>query len=64
MQNAEVTDVDVAQWVKSIVTKELWKRYCHLTYAQMTRVPELAEYAEDLRQADKEWLRERTKHSH
>jgi hypothetical protein len=64
MQSAETAHVDVDQWVKSILTKELWDRYCHLTYAQMARVPELAEYAEDLRQADKEWLRERTKHSH
>jgi hypothetical protein len=59
MQSDEATVIDVDQWVKSILTKELWERYCHLTYTQMARVPELAEYAEDLYQADKEWLRER-----
>jgi hypothetical protein len=64
MQSAEATDIDVDQWVRSILTKELWERYCHLTYAQMACVPELAEYAEDLRHADREWLRERTRHSH
>jgi hypothetical protein len=64
MQSAETTDIDIDQWVKSILTKELWERYCHLTYAQMAHVPELAEYAEELNQADKEWLRERIKHSH
>ena len=62
MPNSEATHADISSWVQSLLTPELWERYCHLTYAQMARVPELAEYAEVLREADKEWWRERAKH--
>jgi hypothetical protein len=59
MYHDEASQLDIAGWVKSILPSELWDRYCHLTYAQMARIPELAEYAEDLRAADRNWLRTR-----
>ena len=59
MRNVEASQIDVAEWIKSILPPELWERYCHLTYAQMTRIPELAHYAEQLREADRNWLRAR-----
>jgi hypothetical protein len=57
MRNVESSEIDVAEWIKSILPSELWDHYCHLTYAQMTRIPELANYAEQLREADRHWHR-------
>ena len=47
----------IAEWVKALLPPELWERHCHLTYAQMALVPELAEYATQLHEADKRWQR-------
>jgi hypothetical protein len=59
MRNVEPSEIDVAEWIKSILPSELWERYCHLSYTQMARIPELAKYADQLREADRNWLRER-----
>lgn len=58
MLNVEPSVIDVAEWIKSILPSEMWERYCHLTYAQMARIPELAKYADQLCEADRKWLRE------
>jgi hypothetical protein len=63
MLHDESTLSDIAQWVKSLLPPELWERYCYLTYAQMARAPELADYARELREADRHWHRaSKTRH--
>jgi hypothetical protein len=57
MSNVEPTQTDIAAWIASLLPSELWDRYCYLTYAQMAEIPELAEYADDLRAAQKDWYR-------
>lgn len=59
MSNVELVRTDIAEWIKSLLPPELWERYCYLSYAQMSDVPELAEYADDLREAEREWYQER-----
>jgi hypothetical protein len=46
---------DIAQWVESLLPPELWEQYGYLTYAQMARIPELTDYARELREADRHW---------
>jgi hypothetical protein len=55
MSNVELAQTDIAEWIASLLPPELWDRYCYLTYAQMAEVPELAEYADDLREAERDW---------
>lgn len=59
MSNVEPTQTDITEWVASLLPSELWSRYCYLTYARMAEIPELAEYADDLREAEREWCRAR-----
>ena len=62
MHHDETSQIDIAAWVKSFLPTELWERYCHLSYCQMARIPELAKYADQLQEADKSWLRARRIH--
>jgi hypothetical protein len=64
MNYAEISQINIAAWIESILPADLWERYCHLSYSQMARLPELAEYAEQLREADRIWLRARRTHLH
>ncbi|MGB7931677.1 MAG: hypothetical protein WCH04_05545 [Gammaproteobacteria bacterium] len=64
MNNVESNQPDIAELVASLLPPELWHRYCHLSYAQMSKVPELAKYADDLCKADREWYRERKTRHH
>jgi len=57
MSNVELAQTDIAEWIASLLLPELWDRYCYLSYAQMAEVPELAEYADDLREAERDWYR-------
>jgi hypothetical protein len=63
MSHFELAQTDIAEWIASLLPPELWDRYCYLTYAQMAEVPELAEYADDLREAERDWYRaHKTRH--
>lgn len=57
MTETEPTDSDIAQWIQTLLPAELWKRYCHLPYSHMARIPELAAYADSIREADRRWYR-------
>lgn len=58
MREGEPTGTaDIAQWVQSLLPPELWQRYSYLTYAQMANTPELVDYADTLREADRQWHR-------
>jgi len=53
LHEGELAWSDIAQWVQSLLPPELWECYCNFTYAQMATIPELAEYAEALREANR-----------
>lgn len=57
MSNVVLAQTDIAEWIASLLPPELWDRYRYLSYAQMAEVPELAEYADDLREAERDWYR-------
>jgi len=57
MNNNELTQTDIADWIASLLPPDLWERYCHLTYAQMAKIPELTSYADELRKAQRHWNR-------
>ena len=59
MSNVDLTQTDIAEWIASLLPPELWDRYCYLTYARMAEIPELVEYADDLREAERDWYRVR-----
>ena len=59
MRNVEPAQTDIAEWIASLLPPELWDQYCHLTYARMAEVPELAEYADKLREAERDWYHAR-----
>ena len=61
MDNTEPTQTDVAEWVASLLPPDLWERYCYLTYARMAEMPELTEFADTLRMAEKQWYRAYTR---
>ena len=41
--------------IQEMIPENLWKKYSHLSFGEMAEEPELAEYAEKLRQAEKDW---------
>ena len=41
--------------IKKILPPDLLAKYDHLSYGEMAECPELAPWAEDLRQAEDEW---------
>jgi hypothetical protein len=64
MSTIDLAQTDIAEWVASLLPPELWDRYCYLSYAQMAEVPELAQYADELRTAEKRWYHERKTRHH
>ena len=59
MNNTDLSHSDIADWIASLLPPELWDRYRHLTYAKMAELPELADYAEALRKAERYWYETR-----
>lgn len=42
--------------IQEIIPADLWEKYNHLSFGEMAEVTELEEWAEELRQAEKEWF--------
>ena len=42
--------------IKEIIPANLWEKYNHLSFNEMAEVDELKEWADELRQAEKEWF--------
>jgi hypothetical protein len=64
MINLDLAQTDIAERIASLLPAELWERYCYLTYARMAEVPELAEYAGDLLEAERDWYNVRKMRRH
>ena len=41
--------------IKEVIPADLWEKYNHLSFGEMAEVDELDEWADELRQAEKEW---------
>lgn len=42
--------------IQEIIPADLWEKYNHLSFGEMAEVDELDEWADELRQAEKEWF--------
>ena len=49
------TQSQIFDEIEQLIPKNLWEKYRHLSFGEMAEEPELAEYAEKLRQAEKDW---------
>jgi hypothetical protein len=47
---------DVFESVKAMIPADLWEKYSHLSFGEMAEVEELAEWADELRQAETDWF--------
>ena len=50
------TQNDIYNEMVALIPPELWDKYSHLSFAEMAEIPELAEYAADLRRAERDWF--------
>jgi hypothetical protein len=50
-----MTHLEIYQTIECAIPLDLRERFGHLSYADMAEVPELAPWAEQLRQAEREW---------
>lgn len=44
--------------LKNAIGDELWQKYTHLTFEEMLRVPELAQYRKNIQNAIDLWYKE------
>ena len=49
------TQSQIFEQIQEMIPENLWEKYSHLSFGEMAEEPELAEYAEELRQAEKDW---------
>lgn len=52
-----MTHIEIFQTIEGLVPAELLRRYEHLCYGEMAEIPELTQWAADLRWAEDEWAR-------
>lgn len=52
----KLTQSDIDDNVRILIGNELYNKYNHLSYAEMAQVPELADYKDDILQAEKDWF--------
>lgn len=41
--------------MEALIPVNLWAKYKHLSFGEMAEIPEMADYADDLRQAEADW---------
>jgi hypothetical protein len=51
-----MSQTEIFERIKSIIPADLWEKYNHLSFGEMAEVEELAEWADELRQAEKDWF--------
>ena len=49
------TQSQIFEEIEQLIPENLWEKHSHLSFGEMAEEPELAEYAEELRQAEKDW---------
>lgn len=50
------TQSEIFADMESQIPADLWVKYAHLSFGEMADVPELADYADELRQAEEDWF--------
>ena len=50
-----MTYLEIYQIVKRLVPADLRQKYDHLSYGEMSEVPELSQWADGLRWAEEQW---------
>lgn len=50
------TQTEILEHIKSIIPPGLWRKYSHLSFGEMSEIPELAEWADEMREAENEWF--------
>ena len=50
------TQSQIFEEIQEMIPENLWEKYSHLSFGEMAEEPELEEYAEELRQAEKDWF--------
>jgi hypothetical protein len=51
-----MTQAEIFESVQSSVPADLWAKYSHLSFGEMAAMPELAEYADELIEAEANWF--------
>lgn len=52
-----MTHLEIYTRIRKLIPATLLDQYGHLCYGEMAEVPELAQWADALRQAEEEWTR-------
>ena len=51
----KLTQAEIATDIERLIPRSLYAKHVHLTYGDMAEVPELAEFADELRAAEADW---------
>jgi hypothetical protein len=50
------TQSKIFEAMEDLIPADLWAKYAHLSFGEMAEVPELEEWADELRQAESDWF--------
>jgi predicted HTH domain antitoxin len=52
----KMTQDEIFEGVEAMIPAELWEKYKHLSFGEMAEIAEMAEFADELRQAETDWF--------
>lgn len=50
------TQSEIVEEMEALIPAALWAKYKHMSFGEMADVPELADYADELLQAESDWF--------
>ena len=50
-----MTQTEIFEAMQNLIPTDLWEKYNHLSFGEMAKVDELAEWADELTQAEADW---------
>jgi len=50
------TQSEIFEEMEALIPAALWAKYKHMSFGEMADVPELADYADELLQAESDWF--------
>jgi hypothetical protein len=51
-----MTQSEIFETIKSLIPSDMWEKYSHLSFGEMADIPELEEWSDALRQAERDWF--------
>lgn len=51
-----ITQSEVSLRIQTLIPKDLWAKFTHLSYAEMAEREEFVEWRAELRQAEEDWF--------